>query len=87
MTCLRRLGKPVLEVNVSDDQIDDAIDYTLQKFQQFHYDGCEKVYLKHQLTQDVIDRAKLVTNTTSDAGNDIWSDIVITLRFLSIFCQ
>ena len=31
---LRRLGKPVLEVNVSDDQVDDAIDYTLQKFQQ-----------------------------------------------------
>ena len=73
--CLRRLGKPVLEINVSDDQIDDAIDYTLQKFQQFHYDGCEKVYLKHQLTQDVVDRAQLATNTTGDGSeNDIWSE-------------
>ena len=39
--CLRRLGKPVLEVNVSDDQVDDAIDYAIQKFQQYHYDGAE----------------------------------------------
>ena len=34
---LRRLGKPVLEVNVSDDQIDDAIDYVIEKFQIYHY--------------------------------------------------
>ena len=51
---LRRLGKPVLEINVSDDQVDDAIDYTLQKFQQYHYDGAERCYLKHKVTQDVI---------------------------------
>ena len=72
--CLRRLGKPVLEVNVSDDQIDDAIDYSLQKFQQFHYDGCERVYLKPQITQDVIDRAKAHTTHTSSAGNDSWKE-------------
>ena len=69
---LRRLGKPVLEVNVSDDQVDDAIDYTLQKFQQYHYDGAERCYLKHKITQDVIDRAETNTTTTSDAGNDTW---------------
>ena len=69
---LRRLGKPVLEVNVSDDQVDDAIDYTLQKFQQYHYDGAERCYLKHKITQDVLDRADTNTSTTSDAGNDIW---------------
>jgi hypothetical protein len=60
--CLRKLGKPVLEVNVSDDQIDDAIDYTLQKFNEFHFDGVERVYLKHQFTQAEIDAAK--SNTT-----------------------
>ena len=48
--CLRRLGKPVLEINVSDDQCDDAIDYAVQKFQQYHYDGAERVYLKHKFT-------------------------------------
>lgn len=71
---LRRLGKPVLEINVSDDQVDDAIDYTLQKFQQYHYDGCERVFLKHQITQDVIDRAKTNATHTSKAGNDSWKE-------------
>ena len=66
---LRRLGKPVLEVNVSDDQVDDAIDYTLQKFQQYHYDGAERCYLKHKITQDVLDRAETNYSSTSDAGN------------------
>ena len=73
---LRRLGKPVLEINVSDDQCDDAIDYTLQKFQQFHYDGAERVYLKHKITQADIDRAKPAqdTITTSTAGNSEWAE-------------
>ena len=73
---LRRLGKPVLEINVSDDQCDDAIDYTLQKFQQFHYDGAERVYLKHKITQADIDRAETAqdTLTTSSAGNSEWRE-------------
>lgn len=70
--CLRRLGKPVLEVNVSDDQVEDAVDYTIQKFQQFHYDGAERVYLKHQITQDDIDRAK--THETTSAGTTDWKE-------------
>jgi len=73
---LRRLGKPVLEINVSDDQCDDAIDYTIQKFQQFHYDGAERVYLKHKITQADIDRAETAqdTLTTSSAGNSEWRE-------------
>ena len=73
---LRRLGKPVLEINVSDDQCDDAIDYTIQKFQQFHYDGAERVYLKHKITQADIDRATAAndTTTTSSAGNSDWEE-------------
>ena len=42
---LRRLGKPVLEVNVADDQIDDALDYTIEKFQEYHYGGSERMYM------------------------------------------
>ena len=73
---LRRLGKPVLEINVSDDQCDDAIDYTIQKFQQFHYDGAERVYLKHKITQADLDRAEATadTTTTSTAGNSEWKE-------------
>ena len=87
---LRRLGKPVLEVNVSDDQCDDAIDYTLQKFQQFHYDGAERVYLKHKVTQADLDRnaATNDTQTTSTAGNSTWlernSYIEIPQHILSV---
>ena len=37
--CLRALGKPVVEINVDDDQVDDRIDEALQYFAQYHYDG------------------------------------------------
>jgi len=50
--CLRQLGFPVLDINVDDDQIDDAIDQALQYFQDFHFDAVERWYLKHQITQD-----------------------------------
>lgn len=50
--CLRQLGWPVIEINVDDDQVEDRIDEALQYFQQFHFDGVERWYLKHQITQD-----------------------------------
>jgi len=55
---LRKLGAPVLEINVDDDQIDDAVDDTIQLFNERHYDGIERMYLKYELTQDDIDRGK-----------------------------
>jgi len=48
--CLRRLGKPVLEINVDDDQVDDLIDDAIQLFQERHFDGVERMFLKHKLT-------------------------------------
>ena len=54
--CLRRLGHPVIEINVDDDQVEDRIDDSLQFFHDYHFDGTEKVYLKHQITQTDIDR-------------------------------
>lgn len=47
---LRKLGFPVIEINVDDDQLDDRIDDALGMYQQFHYDAVEKTYLKHQIT-------------------------------------
>jgi len=63
--CLRSLGKPVIDINVDDDQVDDRIDDALQYFAQYHYDGIERVYLKHQITQAEIDRASTNTSTTA----------------------
>jgi len=56
--CLRRLGAPVLEINVSDEQIDDLVDDAIQYFNERHFDGVEKMYLKYQLTSDDISRGR-----------------------------
>jgi len=68
--CLRNLGFGVIDINVSDDQTDDRIDEALQYFAQYHYDGVEKMYLKYQITQTDIDRARGNTTTTSTDSID-----------------
>lgn len=48
--CLRRLGFPVIDINVDDDQVEDRIDDALQKFREYHYDGSYKDYYAYQMT-------------------------------------
>ena len=60
---LRALGKPVIEINVDDDQLEDRLDEALQYFAQYHYDGVERTYLKYQLTQ--ADKDRITSNTSS----------------------
>ena len=55
---LRALGKPVIEINVEDDQVEDRIDEALQYFAQYHYDGVERMYLKYQVTSADVTRAR-----------------------------
>jgi hypothetical protein len=50
--CLRRLGKPVTEINVDDDQVDDRIDDALKYYWDYHFDGTEKIFYKHQFTEE-----------------------------------
>lgn len=52
---LRALGAPVLQINVSEEQLQDRIDEALEYFNLYHYDGIERMYLKHQITQTDID--------------------------------
>ena len=54
--CKRKLGFPVIEINVDDDQVDDRIDEALQFFEDYHFDGTEKIYMKHQITAADINR-------------------------------
>ena len=54
--CKRRLGFPVIDINVDDDQISDRVDDALQFFEDYHFDGVEKMYMKHLITQADIDR-------------------------------
>lgn len=61
---LRKLGKPVIEINVDDDQVEDLIDDTIQLFNERVYDGVERVYLKYKITQDDLDNGKGRNTTT-----------------------
>ena len=58
--CLRNLGKPVIDVNVDDDQVEDRLDEALQYFAQYHTDGVERMYLKYKVTAD--DVTRMTTN-------------------------
>ena len=63
--CLRALGYGVIDINVSDDQADDRIDEALQYFAQYHYDGIERMYLKHLITTADVTRARSDTTVTA----------------------
>ena len=74
--CFRKLGAPVLEINVDDDQADDLMDDALQLFNERHFDGIERMYLKYELTQEDIDRGKAsgttgvgIVTTTGNSTN------------------
>lgn len=54
--CLRRLGSPVIGINVDEMQLEDRIDDAVQFFVEYHFDGVEQLYLPHQITQDDFDR-------------------------------
>ena len=53
--CLRKLGKPVIEINVDIDQAEDRIDEALSYYWDYHFDGTERIFLKHQVTQTDLD--------------------------------
>ena len=74
---LRKLGAPVLEINVADEQIDDAVDDAFQLFHERHFDGVARTYLKYQITAEDIARGRaggegaagITTTTTSTTIN------------------
>jgi len=74
--CFRQLGAPVLEINVDEDQVDDLVDDAIQLFNERHFDGVERMYLKYKITQDDIDRGtakntngKGIVTTTAQSTN------------------
>ena len=74
--CFRSLGSGVVDINVSDDQADDRIDEAIQYFSEYHYEGVERMYLKHLITQADVDRA--ITNETSTATDTVDSSVSST---------
>ena len=95
--CLRKLGAPVLEINLDDDQIDDLVDDAIQLFNERHFDGVERMYLKYKINQDDIDRGTgkntdgvgIVTTTATATnvpgiGTTITSNWYETSNFLQV---
>ena len=79
--CLRRLGFPVIEINVDDDQIEDRIDDALLYWQDYHFDGLQKVYYVHQITQEDIDNKYLDMSSIRDSSNNATEVVGITRVF------
>ena len=89
--CLRALGKPVIEINVDEDQVDDRIDEALQYFSQYHYDGVERMYMKYQITEADVTRARsnesVGTGTEGSVSNNFLNQqnyIVMPSSVLSV---
>jgi len=61
--CKRKLGAPVLEINVADEQIEDLVDDAIQFFQERHFDGVYPTFLKYQITDDDINRGRSKPNS------------------------
>ncbi len=76
--CKRKLGAPVLEINVDDDQIDDLVDDAIQYFQERHFDGVERMYLKYQITQDDVNRGRGLSSSGTTGISTTGVGIVTT---------
>lgn len=81
--CLRRLGFPVIDINVDDDQVEDRIDDALQYWTDYHYDGMQKLYYVHRVTQDELDNhyINLDPSLTVDSSNNQVDIIGVTRIF------
>jgi len=66
--CLRKLGYPVIQINVDDAQLEDRIDDALQLFSEYHFDGVERVYIRKQVTRIDIERGYILTTEPTAAN-------------------
>jgi hypothetical protein len=79
--CLRKLGFPVIEINVDPDQVSDRIDDALQYFQDYHFDGLQKTYYIHEITQEDVDNRYLDLSDVRDNANAATQVVGVTRIF------
>ncbi len=70
--CLRALGSPATEVNVTEEQVDDRVDEALKYYADYHYDGSEKIYYKHQITAN--NRQGAIFDLSISAAGSLYSN-------------
>ena len=70
--CLRRLGAPVININVDDQQVEDRVDDAVQYWQDYHFDGAQKFYWIHYVTdQDISNQYLDASQATDQNGNNV----------------
>ena len=86
--CLRRLGEPVIDVNVDDEQIEDRIDEALKYYQDYHFDGTERVLIKHEVTTTDVSNGYLTLDENVigvqrilDVGQAVQSSNLFNIRY------
>lgn len=79
--CLRRLGAPVIEINVDDNQVEDRIDDALQYWQDYHFDGLQKVYYITLVTEQDIENRYIDLSDAKDSSNNNLEIVGITRIF------
>ena len=93
--CKRKLGAPVLEINVADEQVEDLVDDAVQFFQERHFDGVAQTYLKYQITEDDINRGRAPGGsqptvgivTTSESTNIAGTAVTFSYQETSNYLQ
>lgn len=86
--CLRKLGKPVIEINVSEEQVDDRVDEAIAYWNDYHFDGTEQIWLKHQVTQTDKDNGYIPVSENIigisdifDIGDSVSSNNMFNVRY------
>ena len=89
--CLRKLGHPVVEINISDEQIDDRIDDAMQMYFEFVGEGSHRLIFPLKITQNMLTTGQIdFDNIKNDdpAGeqdaNPLWNVSQLTDRIISI---
>lgn len=79
--CLRRLGFPVIEINIDEDQIEDRIDDALQYWQDYHFDGLQKVYYIKAIDENDVTNKYLDFSEAKDSSNNAMEIVGVTRVF------
>lgn len=82
--CLRRLGHPVIEVNVEDEQIEDRINDAIQLFTEYVAEGSQRLYVTMTITQDIVDRGFIDFDLDTSIVQSTADNILSVVRVLPI---
>lgn len=81
---LRKLGAPVIEINVDDSQLEDSLDDAIQMFNEYHFDGVERVLYKHEITETDIQNGFIDTDSIGATGPNGYPQVEDSKELISV---